>query len=207
MWSYPWISYSSFLISPNFSYNFWYIWYFTDDFAIIHGYDTGVYLPFTRNFFIDISGVFHNNVTSISYPPEEEVYCIEHATKDNYDLGYELFRMFPKSKQEKPMDLKFHFNRYAMIISGIFLILTIMYYVLKKEVRKMFGKVLVSFCLSLVILYGVLVFFTYEGKLHYEKTRTICKAMGSYNFSLNIRQMYKTVNYSSELLNCMYPMA
>ncbi|CAH1118010.1 unnamed protein product [Phaedon cochleariae] len=139
---------------------------FSDDFAIIHGY------PAT------------NRVHMVPKPPQfpkgqkshNNPYCIEHATKNNSTYGHLYFGLIVASSP--PMPTKYLLNRAAMILSGIFLVLTMIFYVGTKEIRKVFGKALVSLCLSLLALYIMLVYYTFTSDLHHKKNIVKCKVIG-----------------------------
>lgn len=150
------------------------------EYAIIHGYKTKIYIPNARNYHLDDHGNFYSFQEKIGnevYPPEEETYCIEHATKNGRVYGHTLFRIFPQTEY---IEKKFLFNRWAMIASNIFLTITVLYYVLSKETRKVFGKTLVSFCSALFTLFVVLTYCTFKPRLNTRKTLTTCKIIGEY---------------------------
>ncbi|KAJ8915634.1 hypothetical protein NQ315_003418 [Exocentrus adspersus] len=149
------------------------------EFAVIHGYTTGVYIPKIKNYHIDDQGNFYSFQEKLGnevYTPEEETYCIEHATKAGRVFGHTLFRIVPQAEY---IEKKFLYNRWAMVVSNIFLIITIIYYVFSKETRKVFGKTLVSFCSALFVLFVIIVYCTFKSKLNTRKTMTTCKAIGN----------------------------
>ncbi|KAJ8931712.1 hypothetical protein NQ314_015340, partial [Rhamnusium bicolor] len=151
-----------------------------EEFAIVHGYKTGVYIPNNYNFYLDERGYFHSFEEKIGkevYSPAQETYCIEHATKGGIVYGYTFFRIIPKTHY---LEKKFLFNRWAMVISSIFLILTIMYYIFSKETAKVFGKTLICFCTALLILFVILTYCTFKPKLNVRSTMTTCKIIGKY---------------------------
>lgn len=163
---------------------YWFLLSFSVDFSVIHGYQTAVYRPTNLEFHLDIYGNFYstqekNDFVTI-FSSKEETYCIEHATLDGVDLGHLIFRIFQKEEEE--IETKFFFNRWAMVLSGIFLVLTIVQYSVTRQTRTMFGKILICFCLSLLLLYCLLVFSTFKMNLHYKKTLSICKSLGENRF-------------------------
>ncbi|KAJ8958953.1 hypothetical protein NQ318_019724 [Aromia moschata] len=150
---------------------------YSDDIALVHGYETGVYIPTKFNFYLDERGNFYSYEEKIGnkmYPADEETYCIEHATKNGIIYGYTLFRIIPKT--ESFIEKKFLFNRWAMVVSCVFLILTIMYYVISGERNKVFGKILISFCTSLLVLFVLLIYSAFKSDLKLLGAKTLCKA-------------------------------
>ncbi|KAG5889457.1 hypothetical protein JTB14_016437 [Gonioctena quinquepunctata] len=150
---------------------------YSDDFAIIHGYPGKVFLdPSISEFSLDRKGHFHNGKTDEIFPPEKPVYCIEHATKRNRTLSHKYFGQYAGASP--PLTKKFVLNRVAMIISGIFLIVTMIFYIFTRETKKVFGKALVGFCFTLLMLYGCLVYYTFKRDLHYKNNKFACKTIG-----------------------------
>ncbi|CAG9833810.1 unnamed protein product [Diabrotica balteata] len=148
-----------------------------DDVAIIHGRPGAVYLePNVSSFYLDEHGNFYSKKTESVYPRKEHPYCIEHATKNGINYGHKYFGFLVG--KNPPMASKFYWNRAAMIFSGICLILTILFYVISRETKKIFGKILVCFCFSLLFLYSFLVYHTFNMNLHYKPTKTTCKVIG-----------------------------
>lgn len=157
---------------------------FSADYAIIHGYKTKVYIPEIKNYHLDAQGnfyTFQDKIGNKVYFPEEETYCIEHATKNGRIYGHTFFRIFPQT--EYIMESKFLFNRWAMVVSNIFLVMTVIYYIVTKETRKVFGKTLVSFCSALFTLFIVLIYSTVKPKLNTKRTMATCKSIGKYVLS------------------------
>ncbi|XP_072393650.1 G-protein coupled receptor Mth2-like isoform X1 [Diabrotica undecimpunctata] len=94
-------------------------------------------------------------------------YCIEHTQKKNMN-GYYMFHCFP----EKPTALtKFEYRLWPFIMSCVFLVLTVVVYIIIKEWRKMFGKILVSYCIASFFVYVILTL----GQLYTEPTSTDCQ--------------------------------
>ncbi|XP_028136498.2 G-protein coupled receptor Mth isoform X1 [Diabrotica virgifera virgifera] len=148
-----------------------------DDIGIIHGRPGAVYLePNVSLFYLDEDGNFYSKKTESIYPRKEHPYCIEHATKNGINYGHKYFGFLVG--RNPPMPSKFYWNRAAMIFSGICLMLTILFYVISRETKKIFGKILVCFCLSLLFLYSCLVYHTFHMNLHYKPTKTTCKVIG-----------------------------
>ncbi|XP_056635981.1 G-protein coupled receptor Mth2-like [Diorhabda sublineata] len=149
-----------------------------DDIAIIHGYPVGkVYRELDVSpFYLDEKGNFHDTKTDSIFPLKEQPYCLEHATKNGINFGSVYFGFF--ISDNPPLATKFLWNRAAMIVSGVFLLLTIIFYVVSNETRKVFGKTLVCFCCSLLFLYTALVYHTFKTNLHYKPTKTLCKFIG-----------------------------
>ncbi|XP_050511845.1 G-protein coupled receptor Mth isoform X3 [Diabrotica virgifera virgifera] len=150
-----------------------------DDIGIIHGRPGAVYLePNVSLFYLDEDGNFYSKKTESIYPRKEHPYCIEHATKNGINYGHKYFGFLVG--RNPPMPSKFYWNRAAMIFSGICLMLTILFYVISRETKKIFGKILVCFCLSLLFLYSCLVYHTFHMNLHYKPTKTTCKVIDNY---------------------------
>ncbi|CAG9767913.1 unnamed protein product [Ceutorhynchus assimilis] len=133
-----------------------------DDFVIVHGYTGKIYLqPLSWDFNLDSMGVFRlfdEKIGNEIYEATEETYCIEHATKNGIEYGHRLFRMYPKTQIEE----KYFINGYVMIVSTVFLILTIMFYICFGETKKLFGKTLVSFSVCLALNFLVLIYSTFN---------------------------------------------
>ncbi|KAF7274766.1 hypothetical protein GWI33_012561, partial [Rhynchophorus ferrugineus] len=131
----------------------------TDEFAIIHGYSGKIYLqPSDWEFHLDSRGVFRlfdEKIGNEIYEPTDDTYCIEHATKNGIDFGHRLFRKLPEK------EVKYVINGYIMIVSSAFLLATVVIYVVLGETRKLFGKILVSFCCSLMFTFFLLVYTTF----------------------------------------------
>nr|XP_023016756.1 probable G-protein coupled receptor Mth-like 10 [Leptinotarsa decemlineata] len=149
----------------------------TDDFAIIHGHPGKVFLDRRiSQFFLDEKGNFHNKLSGETYPLTQQTYCIEHATKNKAVLNHRYFGIIMDSNP--PLQTKFQLNRWTLVVSDIFLVVTMAYYIFAGETRKVFGKTLVSFCLAIFILYALIVFTTFKTKLHYKKNKLLCKIIG-----------------------------
>ncbi|KAH1014340.1 hypothetical protein HUJ04_003188 [Dendroctonus ponderosae] len=148
-----------------------------DDVAIVHGYMGQIYLqPMEWTYHLDFKGVFHGVDEIIGnqiYEATEQTYCIEFAMKDGVNFGHRLFRIFPETEIEE----KYVINGYVMIISSIFLLLTIIFYVCSGETKKLFGKTLVSFCVCLFVMFLILIYSTF----YMEKVKediTVCHIFG-----------------------------
>ncbi|CAG9859521.1 unnamed protein product [Phyllotreta striolata] len=144
--------------------------------AVVHGKSPKVSLK--RNistFFLDEKGDFHNSQTDEIYFHPEQPYCIEHAEKPNVIKGFGYFGFLRKTP---PIRRKFLWNRAAMIVSCCFLISTVFFYIAFGQAKNVFGKTLVSFCLSLLLLYLFLVYLAFSANLHFSSTRNLCKIFG-----------------------------
>ncbi|KAJ8978579.1 hypothetical protein NQ317_015996 [Molorchus minor] len=157
----------------------------SDDFAVIHGYKSTVYIPARSEYHLDEKGNFYSyddKIGNTIYPPEEETYCIEHATKNGITYGHTLFRII---QQNDGVNKKFLFNRYAMIISCVFLILTVTFYAISSERKKVFGRILMSFCIALFVLFTLLTYCTFKLNLNSIR-RATCKTIGFLLVYMNI---------------------
>lgn len=76
-------------------------------------------------------------------------YCIEHARRKKGNLnGFQFFMCFP----EYPKVEKFEFTKWAKIASCIGLVLTISIYIILNKTQNLFGKSLVTYCISAFIV-------------------------------------------------------
>ncbi|CAH0556880.1 unnamed protein product [Brassicogethes aeneus] len=101
-------------------------------------------------------------------------FCIEYVqgapVSSNITNGYNLFKCKEKPASEgsagtTPEDgiNKFNATIWAKVASIIFLTITIIIYFITNEVRNVFGKVLVNYCLSILILFSLLLYNTWYG--------------------------------------------
>nr|XP_023016750.1 probable G-protein coupled receptor Mth-like 2 [Leptinotarsa decemlineata] len=80
-------------------------------------------------------------------------YCVEHSKKNGFE-GFFFFYCFPESDDSST---KFDYTFWPMVMSCIFLVLTIFIYVALKETRKMFGKILVNYCMATFFSFAFLI--------------------------------------------------
>ncbi|KAJ8915633.1 hypothetical protein NQ315_003417 [Exocentrus adspersus] len=97
---------------------------------------------------LDENGTFelwHNKSKSfIAYEVSDlNSYCIEHAQTPSFS-GYYFFMCFA----ENPPAKKFEYTLWPKILSSIFLVLTVLVYIILHETRNMFGKLLVNYCFA-----------------------------------------------------------
>ncbi|KAJ8958952.1 hypothetical protein NQ318_019723, partial [Aromia moschata] len=130
-------------------------------FAIIHNRTCPkIYMMKEENyiFHLDDRGVlkYWQNLTE-TYIYEDvshsTSYCIEHTKKKNME-GYFFFMCFP----EKHINEKFQYTLWPKILSCIGLALTIAIYLILNETKKMFGKILVNYCVALLFQNSVLTY-------------------------------------------------
>nr|DAC74017.1 TPA_exp: secretin G protein-coupled receptor Mthl2 [Tribolium castaneum] len=151
-------------------------------FAIVHdGYNSPLYplSPQTMEFYLDAKGVFRMeekdefvgkiNVTK-EYKVDENGYCMEHALKGSRN-NYFIFRKYPDQK----VQTKYVYTSIAMIISCVFLVLTILYYCFSNEKQTLFGKTLISYCFTYLLTFLLLSYFTLVefAKGHYQTTCSV----------------------------------
>lgn len=89
---------------------------------------------------------------------------------------YLTFRRYPDAQIED----KYIINGYVMIISSVFLFLTILFYACSGEAKKLFGKTLVSFCVCLILTFFILIYSTFSLEAVKEDA-TLCHTFGNYN--------------------------
>ncbi|CAH1118011.1 unnamed protein product [Phaedon cochleariae] len=75
-------------------------------------------------------------------------YCIEHS--QGRVNGYFFFRCF---QDQESILSKFDITFWPLVLSCIFLVLTIFVYVVLKETKKMFGKILVNYCVAMLFVF------------------------------------------------------
>ncbi|KAJ8931713.1 hypothetical protein NQ314_015341, partial [Rhamnusium bicolor] len=80
-------------------------------------------------------------------------YCIEHTKKKNIE-GYFFFMCFGPQR----INEKFQITVWPKILSCICLVLTIFIYLFLNETRKVFGKILISYCIALLFENAVLTY-------------------------------------------------
>ncbi|KAF7274955.1 hypothetical protein GWI33_012382, partial [Rhynchophorus ferrugineus] len=73
-------------------------------------------------------------------------YCIEHVQKGNMQ-GYFLFDCYEAEIKEK-----YTYTMGFKILSAVFLLLTMIIYVYTGETKNIFGKILISYCVSILFL-------------------------------------------------------
>ncbi|XP_030751216.1 G-protein coupled receptor Mth2-like isoform X2 [Sitophilus oryzae] len=148
-----------------------------DDYEVIYG--TGcpkVRLNFnnTIQYRIDQNGTFiyyHNYSESFVQEPVFNFYsyCLEHAEKGSI-YGYYLFTCY----NFKEIDVKFTHTLWAKIMSCIFLVFTIVIYFLVGETKNTFGKILINYCVNVILLMVTLM----VSQIDVLPTRLECKLRG-----------------------------
>ncbi|XP_056634919.1 probable G-protein coupled receptor Mth-like 6 isoform X1 [Diorhabda sublineata] len=93
----------------------------------------------------------------IEKPTDTTGYCIEHAHRHNMN-GYFFFNCIPNT----PPKPKFRYTKWPKILSCIFLSLTIIIYVLLKQTKKLFGKILINYCVGTLCLYALLTYTQFD---------------------------------------------
>lgn len=85
------------------------------------------------------------------------MYCVEHVEHTNPQLSGDrvLLCVLPPIQ-------KFLYTRVAMVISCIFIALTIIVYVWLQEKRNLFSKTLVTYCVSLFVMYTNLAYVQFN---------------------------------------------
>lgn len=137
-----------------------------------------------HHFKIDSKGLFsyYTNITPLTSEDLGDMnsYCMEFAEALNMK-GYFIFHCHGDSNPEE----KFQYTFYAFILSCIFLVLTTIVYIVLNEVKKIFGKILVLYCIAMLLESGTLAFATWDRvpsntdcQIIGEKYKTIIKALG-----------------------------
>ncbi|XP_018579861.1 probable G-protein coupled receptor Mth-like 6 isoform X2 [Anoplophora glabripennis] len=96
-------------------------------------------------------------------------YCFEHSGGKKAN-GFFFFKCYP----EKPIKEKFIYTLVPKIMSCVFLLLTILIYFILNETRSLFGKILMNYCISTLMLFSIL---TYAQK-KLDTSDTTCKLIG-----------------------------
>nr|XP_023024462.1 G-protein coupled receptor Mth2-like isoform X1 [Leptinotarsa decemlineata] len=99
---------------------------------------------------------FYQNITE-SFVEEgldaPNSYCIEHSNSPK-GMGFFFFKCFPDLKIEE----KFVYTKWSKILSCVFLVLTILIYLLLGETRNLFGKILINYCVGTLLLFLLLIY-------------------------------------------------
>lgn len=103
-------------------------------------------------------------------------YCLEHATKGSTS-GYHIFMCYSKEVPEK-----FTFTLWAKILSCVFLVITVGIYVYLDEIKSTFGKILISYCLTMFCLITTLI----VSHLHLSSLKIDCKIRAYLIIFLNL---------------------
>lgn len=111
------------------------------------------------SFSIDSKGVFSFQ-TNYTPSQSDEIgkmnsYCMEHTIVESWNMnGYYVFKCF----DDVDPDEKFYYTGYAFILSSVALVLTMAVYILLNEVKKVFGKVLCLYCVTMLALSNTLAY-------------------------------------------------
>ncbi|XP_045470220.1 probable G-protein coupled receptor Mth-like 3 isoform X2 [Harmonia axyridis] len=148
-----------------------------DPFILIHNNFKPIQLLSERKYEIqlDRSGVFSASYRNSSSQSKTYniTYCVEHAFKEiNGKVKINAYRIFVKPKQP-PIPTKILITRYIKIVSCIFLLLTIAVYLLLPNMRNLFGKMLLNYCVSTFIFFASLALIQF-----YQFRDTSCEFMG-----------------------------
>ncbi|CAG9855505.1 unnamed protein product [Phyllotreta striolata] len=127
-----------------------------NNYAIIHNRTCKqIYkMPSDANITVHKNGSFTELIDK-TYKTEDVAdansYCIEHFSR-KATSGYYFFHCFSESEELT----KFDFSKWPLMLSCVFLLITIVVYVVIKEYKKMFGKILIHYCLASFILFALL---------------------------------------------------
>lgn len=146
--------------------------FFSDNFGIIHGSKCPKYAASSDiDYKVDEWGNLHlveKGVLKI-YKPYEEMYCIEHVQHSVPELNGDKVLLCTL-----PPTPKFLYTRVAMVISCICIVLTIIVYLWLQEKRNLFSKTLVSYCVSLFLMYTNLAYVQFDSQI----PTTTCTVIG-----------------------------
>ncbi|XP_019878243.1 G-protein coupled receptor Mth2 isoform X2 [Aethina tumida] len=156
-----------------------------EPFSILHNFKCSkIYIMSPKRYIFDIDdmGNFHffSNLTNSleTQSSLRATYCIEHVLLSSKN-GFELFKCFEESNM-----LKFKVTKWVKILSCVFLILTMIVYFLLNEVKKVFGKILVSFCFSILMTFCMLI-YSYAA-VDNGVSNLSCRIIGYFNLYLII---------------------
>lgn len=137
--------------------------------GLLHGYTGGVVL-WMPPFSLDPDGwVMEKGKINSKYG-----YCMEHVIKRAKNMdGYYMFLVTSRTQQ---IATKILINRYVLCLSCVFLVCTVLTYVISKEIKKMFGKILVSLCSSLLSTFILLIYNGFNANI---QNSTLCVVLGT----------------------------
>lgn len=145
------------------------LFFISESFAIIHKkYTCRMYIlrESRINFYIASNGTFYafsNKTNSYeSYGIDKKSYCIEHVQKQKQNLNdFKFFMCF----NDDPPKLKFLAERWAKILSCIFLVLIIAIYLFFPEMLNLFGLILLTYCITILATFIIFVYVQFETDL------------------------------------------
>ncbi|XP_045470217.1 G-protein coupled receptor Mth2-like isoform X2 [Harmonia axyridis] len=155
-----------------------------DPFAVITGFaDEMMRQKSTSHFSLDKFGTFslENGSSVTKYNVTNRSYCIEHVLNNN-ELEINGFHLYTSKVEENEVET-FH-SRWMKLVSCIFLSLTIVIYLILPTMRNLFGKILLNYCVSTLILFA-------------------CLTIVQFFFGHNSPVMCKIVGFIS-ILSCMW---
>lgn len=101
---------------------------------------------------------------------KEPSYCFEYYSRENEER-YSFFLC----KNETVLYKKFVYPLVPKILSCVFLILTILIYFFLNETRTLFGKILMNYCLSVLMLFSLLSYL----HTNLDQENITCKILGN----------------------------
>lgn len=152
-----------------------------NSFGIIHGSTCKKYAATSSiDYKVDEWGYLHLREKGVlkTYKPSEEMYCVEHVEHSNSRLSGDkvLLCVLP------PVS-KFNYTRVAMVVSCVFIVLTIIVYIWLHEKLNLFSKTLISYCVSLFVMYANLAYVQFNKDIE----KNACTNIGKIKVSFKIR--------------------
>ncbi|CAH1279116.1 unnamed protein product [Diabrotica balteata] len=99
---------------------------------------------------------YWKNITNsfvIENPIDLSGYCIEYSNSPAFK-GFFFFNCIPSAANKQ----KFNYTKWPKILSCVFLGLTILIYILLNQTKKLFGKILINYCISTLCMYALLTY-------------------------------------------------
>lgn len=152
--------------------------FLADNFGIIHGSTCKKYAATSSiDYNVDEWGYLHIKVKGVpkTYKPHEEMYCVEHVEHSRSLLSGDkvLLCVLPPTP-------KFNYTRVAMLVSCVFIILTVIVYIWLHEKLNLFSKTLISYCVSLFLMYANLAYVQFNKDIG----KSACTGIGKRSFVL-----------------------
>ncbi|XP_044752714.1 probable G-protein coupled receptor Mth-like 3 [Coccinella septempunctata] len=134
-----------------------------DPFVLIHGFTKPIkpMSPKKYEFGVDRFGLFTVYINKTNSFQHHEVadgrYCIEHAFREsNIKVLVDNYILFARGGKVPPIQMNILITRWLKIVSCIFLILTILVYLLLPKMRNLFGKILLCYCVATLVFFSSL---------------------------------------------------
>lgn len=151
-------------------------------FILVHGFTKPIKRLSAQKykFNVDRFGIFsvYNNGTDLfeSHEVSDSIYCIEHVV-DIKKSRVNNYTIFIKKSKTPPIPTNILITRWLKIVSCIFLVLTISVYLYLPKMRNLFGKILLSYCVSTLAFFTLLVLSQFYSSSFSNAT---CISIGKY---------------------------